>query len=400
MDSAAASSSSASGGKPSSSNPYHVFRNVFAFEDESPEWQQVLLQFPNRVPRFESKIDCIEFTKKHWGRTTNPDPGFAHLQHAVSTLVSWSQIETFLLPKIQEYELRWPNKHMKSMEDRRNYYEEMLNEMKESNVYYQAKARLEEKGLLAKTDPLQPSSAAPPHLNLPSTTANDSQDLDEDLADDIGAVKMFHYLQSRLNLKIHQQLSEESRLNTLKYLFHHMKCGIYVMIRNHQVKIFCPFVNKDYRNNWASQLHLQCADNQAKTYAQERAQYLSKVMNKDVPEDKFLPKDQWWANGNIICNMNSNEDNGDDQQIQYWGDHFLFQLKDMFQELAFFRDVPDCEFFINKRDYPQLKFNATMENGEGTVVEAYGFLYDKDDRKAEEDIVLSRYRYKSYAPIM
>lgn len=35
------------------------------------------------------------------------------------------------------------------------------------------------------------------------------------------------------------------------------------------------------------------------------------------------------------------------------------------------RQLPDCEFFLNKRDYPQLKIN--IENG-GVPVEPYGFI--------------------------
>jgi hypothetical protein len=63
-----------------------------------------------------------------------------------------------------------------------------------------------------------------------------------------------------------------------------------------------------------------------------------------------------------------------------WGDQFLFQLKDMLAETCATREIPDCEFFINKRDYPQLKFhmNDDLSNA-GFPVEPYGFIYDRDD---------------------
>lgn len=38
-----------------------------------------------------------------------------------------------------------------------------------------------------------------------------------------------------------------------------------------------------------------------------------------------------------------------------WGDFFLCQLKEMLSALCAERAVADCEFFINKRDYPHLK---------------------------------------------
>lgn len=61
---------------------------------------------------------------------------------------------------------------------------------------------------------------------------------------------------------------------------------------------------------------------------------------------------------------------------QYWGDHFVCPLRDILEEACAHRDVADCEFFINKRDYPQLKFNPNSLE----PVEPYGFIYNKDDR--------------------
>lgn len=51
-------------------------------------------------------------------------------------------------------------------------------------------------------------------------------------------------------------------------------------------------------------------------------------------------------------------------------------LRDILEEACAHRDVADCEFFINKRDYPQLKFNPNSLE----PVEPYGFIYSKDDR--------------------
>lgn len=64
------------------------------------------------------------------------------------------------------------------------------------------------------------------------------------------------------------------------------------------------------------------------------------------------------------------------KRLQYWGDHFNSALRDMLEQACSARNVADCEFFINKRDYPQLKFNPDSLK----PVEPYGFIYDKDDR--------------------
>ena len=103
-------------------------------------------------------------------------------------------------------------------------------------------------------------------------------------------------------------------------------------------------------------------------------------------------KADWWANGNIICNEYKKGDN------QWWGDHFILQLKDMFADTCKHRKIPDCDFFINKRDYPHLKYNEHISSG--VPVEPYGFIFDRDDREPAQDVPLMRHNYRSYAPIM
>jgi hypothetical protein len=105
-------------------------------------------------------------------------------------------------------------------------------------------------------------------------------------------------------------------------------------------------------------------------------------------------------------NNNNNENNKNDQlnnhlnlysSNQWWGDHFLLQLKDMLCETCRHRHVSDCDFFINKRDYPQLKYNTEQLD---QPVEPYGFIFNEDDRDPRQDRPLSRECYATYAPIL
>lgn len=84
------------------------------------------------------------------------------------------------------------------------------------------------------------------------------------------------------------------------------------------------------------------------------------------------------------------------------------------------RNIPDCEFFINKRDYPHLKvcsscclsvgwlyhlINLNLDglclcDDQENLSEPYGFLFDKDDRNPDDDIPLTEHRYATYAPVM
>eukprot|EP01038_Epipyxis_sp_PR26KG_P014521 gene14521-19494_t len=300
-------------------------------DDENPQWKAVLNDFPNKVPRFSSKAEAEDFVRQQSGLQPISNPDYPNLMHSVTTLVDWPQIEKYLIPKMIEYRMKWP-----------------------TTTFDQANSINQNENENSKCD------------------TNKNPILD--------------YLKSRMELPIHRTMSVKSSMNTLKYMFFHMRCGIYVMIRNNRVVIFCPFLNKDYTNTWGNDLKVESEDGSIEKYYEEKSLHYR-------PENYIQDKFKWWANGNIICNeYKSGKDN------QWWGDHFLLQLKDMFSEACHNRSIPDCEFFINKRDYPHLKFNNDR-NG-GIPVEPYGFIYDKDDRDPNQDVPLTRHLYKSYTPIL
>lgn len=325
-----------------------ILRNIFPLEEDE-KWKEAIEKFPNKVPRFNNSNEAIEFLKENCLIGSNPmEPS---LQHSITTLTNWSQIEKVLIPKMYEYDKKWERKHPNNCTITNNRF-----------------------------------------LNDNNNNGNVSED--DSLTSEPNSIKVYKYLLSRVNLSIHTVLTQVSTFNTLNYLFHHMKFGILVMIRNNNLVIFSPFVNKDYTNTWG---HFQnLIEGSFDKYYREKEQY---YRDENIIQDKS----KWWANGNIICN--EDEKPNSKSSNQYWGDHFLFQLKDMIAETCQYRDVPDCDFFINKRDYPQLKFHKDkdVEDGDichGVPVEPYGFILDKNDRNPDEDVELSRQCYKSYAPIL
>ena len=116
------------------------------------------------------------------------------------------------------------------------------------------------------------------------------------------------------------------------------------MIRDGKLRIFAPFVNADYRNTWNDRLTLE-GDGSLSTYYSRKA---GLYRDENIEPDRS----KWWANGNIICNELSRAE--DQDKNQFWGDHFLAALRDMLGEACRERTLPDCEFFLNKRDYPQV----------------------------------------------
>lgn len=282
------------------------WRNIFQLDENEKEWKKVLKTFPNGVPRFQDKASCVAFIKAHCQRGSNPiEPG---LTHSISTLTDWDQIENILLPKMIEYNQKYPVQTF----DTAKYYKD--------NIF---------------TPQYNPSGK---------------------------------YIESRLDLCIHKQMTFQSTMNTLRYMYYHLRCGIYVMIRNKEVVIFAPFVNKDFRNNWGDAFKLLSEhDERTKNILPKNGDTTMNDLASDYYNNKrdYFGQDrdnylkdvsQWWANGNIMCNQHiSIEDaakvaaNLQDTRkkhsaretapSQWWGDSFLLQLKDMIAETCKHRDV-------------------------------------------------------------
>lgn len=171
-----------------------------------------------------------------------------------------------------------------------------------------------------------------------------------------------------LALPFHAHMPSGSVHNMLRYLFFHMRCGIYVMIRDNAVKMFVPFANERYVNNWSSAPSFVSLD--------VRQHYRVKQADTGIREERVLTdKSRWWSNGNIVCN---------EPPSNVWGDHLLCQLKDMLDTTCARHVVNNVEFFINKRDFPQLRADYT---------EPYDFLFDVRGKPVTEE------RFDTLAPV-
>lgn len=290
--------------------PDPELRGIFGSKGDSLEWQDTVARFPNGVPRFNSKQEALDFIKEYNKYHGGSNPDFPHLQHIFTTLVGWKQVEKILLPNIE-------------------------------------KARRE-------------TSFAP---KVPRSYGETPDESSGNIYEKAETKEVMDAIAQRLDVPFHRSTTVASTLNTLKYLFYHMKCGIYVMIRNGELRIFAPFVNDDYRNTWADKLRVEGDGTLDSYYTQKVGFHREEAIELD--------RWKWWANGNIICNEPAKPEEKDNPQ--YWGDHFLSPLRDMLGEACRLRKLPDCEFFLNKRDYPQLKVNVPR----GVPVEPYGFIFDK-----------------------
>ena len=163
---------------------------------------------------------------------------------------------------------------------------------------------------------------------------------------------------------------EERLLNTLDYLFYHMRCGIYCRIEDNKIKQFIVFVNKDYVNNWSQYLKFEGENGEIvdmDTYYQLKRKYYRK--------ENILPKERWWLNSGVIDNEMSEN---------LWGMHLISSITDMLYYTSQTTKLKNTSFFINKRDYPQLRADLT---------EPYAFVFPEKTKLPRE------YLGKGFIPI-
>ena len=133
--------------------------------------------------------------------------------------------------------------------------------------------------------------------------------------------------------------------NTFKYIFHKFKKGIFVKIVNNKLKVFLPFSNENFTNEWSDKIKVDPSkyssinDFLKFVSAQQGYTFHPRSVNSNI--------EQWYAN-NCLIRFDFRE-----------GDSNVGNVKNMLETLCSKREIPDVEFFINRRDFPILTRDNT-----------------------------------------
>jgi hypothetical protein len=175
------------------------------------------------------------------------------------------------------------------------------------------------------------------------------------------------------------RVNPDALLNTLRYLYVHMRCGVFVSVRDGGVRAFVPFVNRQYTNTWhARAVFVDPRRSDRRREMKDVHAYMAAV--REPHASAVLPLRRWWLNGATVCNIEA--DGG-------WGTAFLDDLRAQLAAAvsaakAAAMPLPDADFFLNKRDYPQLRARRGAE--------PYA-------RFVGDSLALERESYSCYTPI-
>lgn len=174
--------------------------------------------------------------------------------------------------------------------------------------------------------------------------------------------------------------------NTFAYLFQKFKKGIFVRIADSRLDTFLPFSNAHYKNEFKHLLKADPTENRSYGAKKQLGRHHASISSEMVSflnsisymqgygfvEQKIRPLEEWVAN-NALLRYDYDE-----------GDNNMVILLDMFNTLCRERVLPDIEFFLNRRDFPQFKKNET---------EPYDHIFGRDTP-------LLSHNYPKYAPLL
>lgn len=158
--------------------------------------------------------------------------------------------------------------------------------------------------------------------------------------------------------------------NTFNYIFNKYKKGTFVKIQNNELKVFLPFSNKNFVNEWSDRIFIHPKYGNMYNFVK----FINQQQNKNykISVNKFA--DNWYSNNCLVrTEFPINE-----------GDTNIPNMSDMFRTLCASRKLPDIEFFVNRRDFPLITKNET---------EAYDHMFG-------DNHPLVSHKYDKYAPIL
>ena len=181
---------------------------------------------------------------------------------------------------------------------------------------------------------------------------------------------LFHDIPMEVDWDGYSDLPATSVRNTFNYIFNKFKKGIFVKIKDNKLRVFLPFSKANFTNEWGNRIHFDPRYSSMETF-------LKSIANKTkFPLGNVNRFTQSWSCNNCILRY---------EYPLLEGDSGTMNIRDMLNELCENREIPDIEFFVNRRDFPILKKDRT---------EPYNHIFDS------ESFPLLSHEYDKYSPIL
>ena len=191
-----------------------------------------------------------------------------------------------------------------------------------------------------------------------------NQERNEELYATIENLDLDTFFQNRLCIKDYY--------NTFQYINEKFKKGCFLQIHENELKTYIPFSRQSFKNEWGNCITIDPKFENINNMMK----YLSEIDDTFPFDERKTNRDvfSWYGNNGLVRFEFplSEKDNG------------YNTLKDMFLTLSNERDIPDVDFFMNKRDFPILRTDG---------MEAYSVFFG-------DNTPLLSHKYEKYVPIL
>lgn len=238
----------------------------------------------------------------------------------------------------------------------------------------------EECNLFSKNYNKEPSNPRYKNFKQVHFTAGDEEQFQKyicnnngnELSVEITEDNLFYTKKLFLDWEKYKNLNNLCRINTFNYMFKKFKKGIYVKILNNELRVFLPFSNANFVNEWSEKIKVDPKYENI----DEFFKYISELEGYKFNKNYVNTYINGWYSNNCLLRYEYPVNEGDTN---------ISAIKNMLDELCENRKLPDIEFFINRRDFPVLSKND---------YEPYYHIWDSMTKP------LLSHNYDKYLPIL
>jgi hypothetical protein len=148
-----------------------------------------------------------------------------------------------------------------------------------------------------------------------------------------------------------KKYTKDDVMRTYKYMFEHIRLGVFIMIKESKLEYFIPFQNIYYKNDWDINnfsFRVKGGRNVSGQRGKEQYERNRNDINNDFSE--------WSANDCVLGTWRGNKEGADGNEV---GDQGWNEMRDMIETVCKNGNVRNSVFFFNRRDFPIVTSNRS-----------------------------------------
>ncbi len=152
-------------------------------------------------------------------------------------------------------------------------------------------------------------------------------------------------IEEKVKQSYEKDVTKQDLEETLKFIFDTYREILYIRIRQNGIEHAYHIYNRDYENRWSSYIHFPDGMN-VNSFSKKRNQNLHANKAPIAPSNK-------WTGNNCVVSLENWLDEGNPTE-------YVKEIYEMiYQTIVKYKQVPDCDLFINRKDFQYLHQDKT-----------------------------------------